>query len=79
MIYKYDGIGKKCPVPLVQLRLLLKKMLFNDECIITLNDAGSLQDIPKFLNKQGYQYNKLIVKEGIVQLSIKAGKVGDSK
>jgi len=73
MIYKYDGLGEKCPVPLIQLRLLLKKMLVDDECIITLNDVGSLQDIPKLLTKQGYQYVKQIDDNGIVKISIKAG------
>ncbi len=72
MIYKYDGIGKKCPVPLVQLRLLLKKMHYGDKCIVTINDSGSLKDIPKLLNKQGYQYSEHSVGDGIVQISVKA-------
>jgi TusA-related sulfurtransferase len=79
MIYKYDGLGEKCPVPLIQLRLLLKKMLVDDECIITLNDAGSIQDIPKLLTKQGYQYKKQINEDGVVKINIKVGNASGAK
>jgi len=72
MIYKYDGIGEKCPVPLVQLRLLLKKMHPSDECIVTIDDSGSLKDIPKLLNRQGYQYSEQSIGDGIVQINIEA-------
>ncbi|NQY50414.1 MAG: sulfurtransferase TusA family protein [Colwellia sp.] len=70
MIYKYDGIGKKCPVPLINMRLLIKKMQSGDECIISINDAGSLNDIPKLLDKQGYQYRKQMIGNGTVEISI---------
>lgn len=72
MIYKYDGTGKKCPEPLINMRLLLKKMKLGDECIITLNDAGSLSDIPKLLDKQGYYYQKQSIGNGMVEISIQA-------
>ena len=72
MIYKYDGIGKKCPVPLVQLHLIMKKMCLGDQCIVTLNDSGSIKDIPKLLKKKGYQYSEQSIGEGIVQISVKA-------
>ncbi|MEI6895294.1 MAG: sulfurtransferase TusA family protein [Colwellia sp.] len=71
MIYKYDGRGEKCPVPLINLRLLLKKMKFDDECLIIINDAGSLKDIPKLLNKQGYHYQQLFLGNGSVEVSVK--------
>ncbi|KGJ87385.1 sulfurtransferase TusA family protein [Colwellia psychrerythraea] len=71
MIYKYDGRGEKCPVPLVNLRLLLKKMHPNDECIITIDDLGSITDIPKLLTKQGYHYREQNTVNGIVEISIK--------
>lgn len=68
--YKYNGIGEKCPVPLINMRLLLKKMRIGDSCIITINDTGSLSDIPKLLAKQGYQYHKQINSNGTVDISI---------
>lgn len=70
MIYKYDGRGEKCPVPLVKLRLLLKKMQDGDQCIITIDDIGSINDIPKLLDKQGYFYQKQSNDIGIVEINI---------
>jgi TusA-related sulfurtransferase len=70
MIYKYDGRGEKCPVPLVNLRLLLKKMLVGDLCIITIDDRGSINDIPTLLDKQGYHYQRYIDDNGVVEISI---------
>jgi TusA-related sulfurtransferase len=70
MIYKYDGRGYKCPVPLVKLRLLLKKMQDGDQCIITIDDIGSINDIPKLLDKQGYFYQKQTSDLGFVEISI---------
>ena len=70
MIYKYDGRGKKCPIPLVQLRLLLKKMQCGDQCVITIDDKGSIQDIPQLLTKQGYFYQMKAIGSGIIEISI---------
>ncbi|WP_019027686.1 sulfurtransferase TusA family protein [Colwellia piezophila] len=72
MVYKYDGIGEKCPVPLIQLRLRLKKMQQGDTCIITINDTGSINDIPKLLTKQGYHYQKTHIEKGIVEICVSA-------
>ena len=70
MIYKYDGRGEKCPVPLVKLRLLLKEMQNGDQCIITIDDIGSINDIPKLLDKQGYIYQHQTNDVGFVEISI---------
>ncbi len=72
MFYKYSGMGKKCPGPLVQLRLMMKEMCGGDRCIVTLNDSGSIKDITKLLKKKGYHYCEQSIGEGIVQISIKA-------
>jgi tRNA 2-thiouridine synthesizing protein A len=58
MIYEYDARSEKCPVPLVQLRLLLKKMSDSDSCLLKISDRGSIQDIPKLLTKNGYTYKQ---------------------
>jgi tRNA 2-thiouridine synthesizing protein A len=79
MIYKYDGIGQQCPVPLVRLRLLLKKMQTGDHCIITMNDIGSIQDIPKLLSKQGFKY---LIKEkgnGVIEINVTAQNLCGTK
>lgn len=72
MIYKYDGKGQKCPVPLVNLRFLLKKMHQGDQCIILLDDIGSLNDIPKLLDKYNYCYQRKVIDNGAVEILIEA-------
>ena len=70
MIYTYDGRGERCPVPLINLRLLLKKMTVGDKCIILISDLGSAKDIPKFLNKAGFNYHRNNIGNGIIELIV---------
>lgn len=70
MILEYDASDEKCPLPLVNLRLLLKKMQKSDCCILTIADKGSIEDIPKLLNKLGYDYNQSLIDNGSVKITI---------
>lgn len=70
MIFEYDASGEKCPLPLVNLRLLLKKMQQDDVCILTITDKGSIEDIPKLLNKLGYRYNQSLIDNGGVRITL---------
>ena len=70
MNYEYDARSEKCPVPLVQLRLLLKKMSNNDSCLLKLSDKGSIEDIPKLLTKQGYTYKQSWLEKNTLELFI---------
>ncbi|NQZ89200.1 MAG: sulfurtransferase TusA family protein [Colwellia sp.] len=70
MIYEYDARSEKCPVPLVQLRLLLKKMSDSDFCLLKISDQGSIQDIPKLLTKQGYTYKQSWLEKNTLELFI---------
>jgi len=70
MIYEYDARSDKCPVPLVQLRLLLKKMSDSDSCLLKISDQGSIQDIPKLLTKQGYTYKQSWLEKNSLELFI---------
>jgi len=74
MLYEYDATQDKCPVPLVNLRLLLKKMTSHDSCLIRICDSGSKKDIPKLLIKQGFYFELRNVNEKIVELLIKLEK-----
>ena len=74
MLYEYDATQDKCPVPLVNLRLLLKKLTSDDSCLIRLCDSGSKKDIPKLLSKQGFYFDQRNVDEHIVELTIKLEK-----
>ncbi|MBL4940804.1 MAG: sulfurtransferase TusA family protein [Colwellia sp.] len=70
MIFQYDASKEKCPLPLVNLRLMLKKMQKDDIYLLKLSDAGSREDIPKLLNKLGYCYKQSFIDHGIVELTI---------
>ncbi|MGJ8694294.1 MAG: sulfurtransferase TusA family protein [Thalassotalea sp.] len=70
MFYKYNASTEKCPLPLVNLRVLLKKMSDADSCLITIADKGSKQDIPKYLVKQDYHFTQTVSQEGLVDILI---------
>ncbi len=72
MIFNYDGTNDKCPVPLVTMRLLLKKLQLGDQCILLIKDPGSLKDIPKLLKKQSYFYSQRRLEDGIVEVVIES-------
>ncbi len=72
MIYEYDGSNDCCPLPLVKMRQLLKKMTPEDSCIIKIKDQGSKSDIPKFLDNKGYQYSQHQINDSIFELRIKS-------
>ena len=76
MIYKYDGTEEKCPLPLVKMRVILKKMHYGDTFTLKICDKGSIKDIPKLLTSQGYIFsqcyiNKDKTKAPILQLHIR--------
>ena len=70
MIFEYDASDEKCPLPLVNLRLLLKKMQKGDFCILIIVDKGSIEDIPKLLKKLGYLYNQSLIDNGRIKITI---------
>jgi len=74
MIYQYDATQDKCPVPLVNLRLLLRKLTPNDSCLIRIFDKGSKKDIPVLLIRQGFYFEQRKVDEHIMELTIRMEK-----
>jgi TusA-related sulfurtransferase len=70
MIYHYDGSNEKCPLPLVNLRLIIKNMQKGDSCLIKVRDSGSKEDIPKLLSKLGYCYNQSPIDNNVVEITI---------
>ena len=76
MLYKYDGTEEKCPLPLVKMRVILKKMNFEDSLTINISDKGSIKDIPQLLAKQGYVFTQRYINESekkktVLQLHIR--------
>lgn len=74
MLYEYDATQDKCPVPLVNLRLLLRKLTPLDSCLIRICDTGSKKDIPRLLVKQGFYFEQRKVSDDIIELLIKLEK-----
>jgi TusA-related sulfurtransferase len=71
MLHEYDATKEKCPLPLVKMRMILKKMHHDDVCLIRISDKGSLKDIPKYLTSAGYIYTERIIGVTSIELSIK--------
>ena len=74
MTYEYDATQDKCPVPLVNLRLLLRKLTPIDSCLIRIRDNGSKKDIPRLLLKQGFSFEQRNVDKHTVELLIRMEK-----
>jgi len=70
MIFQYDASKEKCPLPLVNLRLILKKMGQEDSCILKISDKGSVTDIPKLLKKLGLYYHQSCIDNNVVKIII---------
>lgn len=66
----YDGTNEKCPLPLVKLRVMLKKMNQDDTCTILVKDQGSKKDIPKWLTSRGYTYRCSKINDNTIKLQI---------
>lgn len=71
MIYQYNAVNDKCPLPLVKMRVILNKMEKNDICIMQISDAGSLTDIPNYLTLKGYHFSQQKLSSSVVELHIK--------
>lgn len=70
MNYSYDATSDKCPLPLVKLRVMLRKMQQGDACVIRILDKGSKKDIPKLLHKYGYEFQCHEVDRNVWELHI---------
>lgn len=70
MLHEYDATNDKCPLPLVKMRVILKKMQASDKCSIRIADKGSKNDIPKYLVKTGYLFSSTTLDNGVVELLI---------
>lgn len=69
MLYEYDATNEKCPVPLVNLKLILRKLTPGDNCMMRICDKGSKKDIPKLLTKIGVQFEMRNV-DDVMELTI---------
>jgi TusA-related sulfurtransferase len=48
-------------------------MLATDQCLITLDDSGSIKDIPRYLQKKGYVFIIKKLTNNTIQIKINYG------
>jgi tRNA 2-thiouridine synthesizing protein A len=70
MLYQYDAHNDKCPLPLVKMRVILKKMQTGDICMIRIKDKGSKKNIPDYLKKSAWLFTEQIIDNNILELKI---------
>ncbi|MEI4971506.1 sulfurtransferase TusA family protein, partial [Aeromonas caviae] len=58
----------RCPEPLIRLKLWLRQARLGQSVCIQLGDAGSRQDIPAYLRRQGHHVQTL--EESAARLSL---------
>ncbi|TRX56990.1 sulfurtransferase TusA family protein [Thalassomonas sp. M1454] len=67
---EYDATAEKCPVPLVQTKLLIRQLESGQALKVLLTDPGSIQDIPKFLTMKGIRFELNKYRQNIVELTL---------
>ncbi|KMT66549.1 sulfurtransferase TusA family protein [Catenovulum maritimum] len=55
MRFSLDSTGQMCPMPLLNLKLLLKNCKTGDTIEQSITDKTSLKDIPAWLENKGHQ------------------------
>jgi len=75
MLYEYDACEEQCPLPLLNMRLILKKMQCGDKFILKVIDQGSKSDIPRYLTNKGYQYTQHQLSSTLIEFRITTGKL----
>ncbi len=54
-----DYRALKCPLPLIKVKQWLASADLGKTVTVLLSDPGSRQDIPRYLDKKGYQFQFL--------------------
>jgi len=71
MLYEYDASSEKCPLPLVKMRVQLKKMKVGDTFMIRIVDKGSKENIPHYLKKSAINYDLQMLDSKTLEIIIK--------
>jgi len=71
MLYEYDASCEKCPLPLVKMRAMLKKMQTGDIYMMRIVDKGSKENIPHYLKKSAINFELKMLDSKILEISIK--------
>ena len=69
-IIEYDATQEVCPVPLIKMRLMLKKLVSKGCLKFTIADSGSKKDIPKYLNNKEYDFVIREINLTVIEITI---------
>ncbi|MCB5161811.1 sulfurtransferase TusA family protein [Marinomonas algarum] len=65
-----DAREDRCPMPLLKAKLALSKMSVGQRLCVTTCDAGSLKDIPKYVELVGYRLLSTYEEKGVYLFDI---------
>ncbi|MDM5138533.1 sulfurtransferase TusA family protein [Aeromonas bestiarum] len=63
----------RCPEPLIRLKLWLREAKSGQTVTIRLADAGSRQDIPAYLQRQGHRFTVQQAQDNTLSLQLVVG------
>jgi tRNA 2-thiouridine synthesizing protein A len=69
-----DSLGKRCPMPILDLRDSLDKIKVGQVVELLSDDAGSKTDVPAFCRRTGHQLQKAWEDNGAFHYLVKKGK-----
>ena len=49
--YKLNALGQRCPIPIINAKKIIKKMVPGDILEIIADDVGAKEDVPALLRK----------------------------
>jgi len=70
-MYEYDAVNEKCPLPLVKMRVILKKMQIGDEFKMHIYDKGSKKNIINYLQKFSWVFEQQLITGDILVIKLK--------
>lgn len=65
-----DLTNFRCPLPLVKTKLALKKLPEGKKLQLLLSDSNSRQDVPKYLNNNGYLVQEVVNNCNVLELIV---------
>ncbi|WP_394174209.1 sulfurtransferase TusA family protein [Thalassotalea litorea] len=65
-----DARDWKCPRPLIETKLALRRLSPGQKMRLIISDSGSKQDIPKWLSSAGFEYALMPLHDEVMEIII---------
>jgi tRNA 2-thiouridine synthesizing protein A len=69
-----DALGKRCPMPILDLRDSLEKIKIGQVVELLSDDAGSKADVPAFCKRTAHELQKTWEDKGAIHYLVKKAK-----